>query len=96
MPADMARQPGVGGGYRSGSRLGLRYLHAVLPGAGENAREYLVGGLHGIDFNADAFRKAGVAHASAMLMKRTCNPHAPRVQVDRLSICLPVNVAGVH
>lgn len=34
------------------SRLGLRYLDAVLPRAGETAEQYLVGGLHGIDFNA--------------------------------------------
>lgn len=34
------------------SRLGLRYLDAVLPRAGENVEQYLVGGLHGIEFNA--------------------------------------------
>lgn len=34
------------------SRLGLRYLDAVLPHAGETTEQYLVGGLHGIDFNA--------------------------------------------
>ncbi|GHU03644.1 TIGR04255 family protein [Alphaproteobacteria bacterium] len=34
------------------SRLGLRYLNAVLPRAGETTEQYLVGGLHGIDFNA--------------------------------------------
>jgi len=34
------------------SRLGLRYLDAVLPRPGESAEQYLVGGLHGIDFNA--------------------------------------------
>lgn len=34
------------------SRLGLRYLDAVLPGAGESVEQYLVGGLHGIEFNA--------------------------------------------
>lgn len=34
------------------SRLGLRYLDAVLPRAGESVEQYLVGGLHGIDFNA--------------------------------------------
>lgn len=34
------------------SRLGLRYLDAVLPRAGETTEQYLVGGLHGIDFNA--------------------------------------------
>ncbi len=34
------------------SRLGLRYLDAVLPRAGEVAGQYLVDGLHGIDFNA--------------------------------------------
>ncbi len=34
------------------SRLGLRYLDAVLPQAGEITEQYLVGGLHGIDFNA--------------------------------------------
>ncbi|GBR18792.1 TIGR04255 family protein [Asaia spathodeae] len=34
------------------SRLGLRYLDAVLPRAGETIDQYLVGGLHGIDFNA--------------------------------------------
>lgn len=34
------------------SRLGLRYLHAVLPRANEAVEKYLVGGLHGIEFNA--------------------------------------------
>lgn len=34
------------------SRLGLRYLNAVLPRTGETAEQYLVGGLHGIDFDA--------------------------------------------
>lgn len=34
------------------SRLGLRYLDVVLPHAGETTEQYLVGGLHGIDFNA--------------------------------------------
>ncbi len=34
------------------SRLGLRYLDAVLPRTGESTEQYLVGGLHGIDFNA--------------------------------------------
>ncbi|TAN25836.1 MAG: TIGR04255 family protein [Castellaniella sp.] len=34
------------------SRLGLRYLDAILPRAGETTEQYLVGGLHGIDFNA--------------------------------------------
>ncbi len=34
------------------SRLGLRYLDAVLPWAGERVEKYLVGGLHGIEFNA--------------------------------------------
>jgi uncharacterized protein (TIGR04255 family) len=36
------------------SRLGLRYLDAVLPPAGENVEQYLVGGLHGVEFNAQA------------------------------------------
>lgn len=34
------------------SRLGLRYLDAVLPRAGETVEQYLVSGLHGIQFNA--------------------------------------------
>ncbi|PJJ97858.1 TIGR04255 family protein [Lysobacteraceae bacterium NML75-0749] len=34
------------------SRLGLRYLDAVLPRDGETTEQYLVGGLHGIRFNA--------------------------------------------
>jgi uncharacterized protein (TIGR04255 family) len=34
------------------SRLGLRYLDAVLPRAGESVEQYLVGGLHGIEFDA--------------------------------------------
>jgi uncharacterized protein (TIGR04255 family) len=34
------------------SRLGLRYLDAVLPRAGESVEQYLVSGLHGIEFNA--------------------------------------------
>lgn len=34
------------------SRLGLRYLDAVLPRANETAEQYLVGGLHGIEFDA--------------------------------------------
>ena len=34
------------------SRLGLRYLDAVLPRADERVDQYLVGGLHGIEFNA--------------------------------------------
>lgn len=34
------------------SRLGLRYLDAILPHTGETSEQYLVGGLHGIDFNA--------------------------------------------
>lgn len=34
------------------SRLGLRYLDAVLPRADETTEQYLVGGLHGIDFDA--------------------------------------------
>lgn len=33
-------------------RLGLRYLDAVLPRFGETVEQYLVGGLHGIEFNA--------------------------------------------
>ena len=32
------------------SRLGLRYLDAVLPRVGESVGQYLVGGLHGIEF----------------------------------------------
>lgn len=35
------------------SRLGLRYLDAVLPPSNEVVSQYLVSGLHGIDFNAD-------------------------------------------
>lgn len=34
------------------SRLGLRYLDAVVPDTGETLEQYLVGGLHGIEFNA--------------------------------------------
>lgn len=34
------------------SRLGLRYLNAILPDVGETTEQYLVAGLHGIDFNA--------------------------------------------
>lgn len=34
------------------SRLGLRYLNAVLPRVGETVKQYLVGGLHGVEFNA--------------------------------------------
>ena len=34
------------------SRLGLRYLDAVLPRTNETVEQYLVGGLHGIEFNA--------------------------------------------
>ncbi len=34
------------------SRLGLRYLDAVLPHSGETVEQYLVNGLHGIQFNA--------------------------------------------
>lgn len=34
------------------SRLGLRYLDAILPHVGDTTEQYLVGGLHGIDFNA--------------------------------------------
>jgi len=34
------------------SRLGLRYLDAVVPRAGESVEQYLVGGLHGLDFDA--------------------------------------------
>lgn len=34
------------------SRLGLRYLDAVLPRANESVEQYLVPGLHGIDFNS--------------------------------------------
>lgn len=34
------------------SRLGLRYLDAVLPRDNESVQQYLVGGLHGIEFNA--------------------------------------------
>lgn len=34
------------------SRLGLRYLDAVLPRDGETVEQYLANGLHGIDFNA--------------------------------------------
>jgi uncharacterized protein (TIGR04255 family) len=34
------------------SRLGLRYLNAVLPGVDETVEQYLVGGLHGVEFNA--------------------------------------------
>ncbi len=34
------------------SRLGLRYLDAVLPLANETIADYLVNGLHGIDFKA--------------------------------------------
>lgn len=34
------------------SRLGLRYLDAVLPQADETTDQYLVSGLHGVDFDA--------------------------------------------
>lgn len=34
------------------SRLGLRYLNAVLPKHGERVNEYLVTGLHGTDFDS--------------------------------------------
>jgi uncharacterized protein (TIGR04255 family) len=34
------------------SRLGLRYLDAVLPRDGERVEQYLVGGLHGVEFKA--------------------------------------------
>ena len=34
------------------SRLGLRYLDAVVPDTDETVEQYLVGGLHGIEFNA--------------------------------------------
>lgn len=34
------------------SRLGLRYLNAVLPRRDESVEQYLVAGLHGIEFNA--------------------------------------------
>lgn len=34
------------------SRLGLRYLDAVLPRVGETVEQYLVSGLHGIEFHA--------------------------------------------
>lgn len=34
------------------SRLGLRYLDAVLPRTGERVEQYLVSGLHGIEFDA--------------------------------------------
>lgn len=32
------------------SRLGLRYLNAVLPASNEKASQYFVAGLHGVDF----------------------------------------------
>jgi uncharacterized protein (TIGR04255 family) len=35
------------------NRLGLRYLDAVLPLPKETVAQYLVGGLHGIDFKAE-------------------------------------------
>lgn len=35
------------------SRLGLRYLDAILPQSDETVEQYLVGGLHGIDFDAE-------------------------------------------
>lgn len=35
------------------SRLGLRYLDAVWPRAGESLEQYLVSGLHGFEFNAE-------------------------------------------
>lgn len=35
------------------NRLGLRYLNAVLPLSDELVSQYLVSGLHGIDFKAD-------------------------------------------
>jgi uncharacterized protein (TIGR04255 family) len=35
------------------ARLGLRYLDAILPRPGESVEQYLAGGLHGIEFNAD-------------------------------------------
>jgi uncharacterized protein (TIGR04255 family) len=35
------------------SRLGLRYLDAVLPKVDETIEQYLVGGLHGIEFDAE-------------------------------------------
>ena len=34
------------------SRLGLRYLDAVLPSANESVNQYLVGGLHGVEFGS--------------------------------------------
>ena len=34
------------------SRLGLRYLDAVLPCVGESVGQYLVGGVHGVEFDA--------------------------------------------
>ncbi|MCE2577569.1 TIGR04255 family protein [Komagataeibacter sp. FNDCR1] len=38
------------------SRLGLRYLDAILPRAGETTEQYLADGLHGIDFYAPRLR----------------------------------------
>ncbi len=35
------------------SRLGLRYLDAVVPSSHETVRQYLVNGLHGVDFKAE-------------------------------------------
>lgn len=34
------------------SRLGLRYLDAVLPSANESVNQYLAGGLHGVEFGS--------------------------------------------
>jgi len=34
------------------SRLGLRYLNAVLPRSGDDVEKYLAAGLHGIEFDA--------------------------------------------
>lgn len=33
-------------------RLGLRYLDAVVPADGESVEQYLVGGVHGVEFDA--------------------------------------------
>ncbi len=51
------------------SRVGLRYLNAVLPAPGEKLNQYLVSGLHGVNFKAEKNYSL-----SESLFKTECGP----------------------
>ncbi|MCL6537001.1 MAG: TIGR04255 family protein [Acidothermus sp.] len=66
------------------SRLGLRYLDAVLPSADESVEDYLVGGLHGFEFDpkpvyrlTESVFKTKTASATGTLVARVLRMTSP-------------------